>query len=212
MRKRDTWRDARVAAEYDERRFGGPFGRRKQRRDEALVRALLGLGAGTGGSRALDLPCGTGRLEPTLAAAGYRVVGVDVSLPMMRAGRAAGRQRAALIAASAFRLPFAPGAFAAALSARFLFHLDDRAQRVAVLAELRRVTAGAVVGQVRHRGNWKQLGRWLRSRLGLARRYRPSHSRTEIAAELEAAGLELIELRPVSRLFSDKAFFLARPR
>ena len=76
----------------------------------------------------------------------------------------------------------------------------------------RRVARVGLVGQVAYRWNAKHLGRWARSRAGLARKYRPSQDRRDIQRELAEAGLELVELVPVSRLFSDKALFLARPR
>ena len=144
----------------------------------------------------------------TLAGSGARVVGADVSLEMMRMRSAS--DGAPMIQASAFGLPFRDGAFDATVSMRFLFHLDDANERVRVLRELGRVTSGLVIGQVRYRFTWKHAGRWLRSRVGLSRRYRPSHSRAEIATELAEAGLELVELCAVSRLFSDKALFAAR--
>jgi ubiquinone/menaquinone biosynthesis C-methylase UbiE len=206
--KRTVWRDERVAREYDARRFATPLQRLKHRRDVALVLALL---SEVGARTVLDLPCGTGRLLPALARAGFRVVGADVALEMLRAGREARSMGAPLVQADATRLPFGSASFDAVVSVRFLFHLT-REERRAVLVEMRRVTKdGVVVGEVRTRWNAKHLGRWLRSRVGLARRYRPSEGRAELARELAAAGLELVALRPVSRLFSDKAFFLARP-
>jgi SAM-dependent methyltransferase len=208
--KRERWRDERVARDYEARRFAGPLARLKHRRDIALVLELLGSAAGV--RRVLDLPCGTGRLLPALHRAGYEAVGADVALEMMRAGRAERPgERPALVQAEAGALPFRSGAFDAVVSLRFLFHLEGEELRRA-LAEMRRVTrAGVVVGQVRYRWTLKHGGRWLRSRVGFGRRYRPSQGRSEIARELESAGLELVGLRPVSRLFSDKAFFLARP-
>lgn len=211
MRKQDLWSQPGVAAEYDRRRFAGPLRARKQRHDEALVRSLLGRAGVRRGSRLLDLPYGTGRMLPCLRAAGQRVVGVDRSLAMMRAGQGAGRDGARLVRASAFALPFAAGSFDAALCLRFLFHLDDRPQRIAVLRELARVTAGPLLLQVRYRLTGKHAGRWLRHGVGAARAYRPSQGRRELVAELEQAGLVLEHLRPVSRLFSDKALLVAQP-
>jgi SAM-dependent methyltransferase len=207
--KRDVWRDSAVAAEYEARRFASPLARLKHRNDEALVLALLGR-AGEVRS-VLDLPCGTGRLFPALGAAGYRVTGADVALEMLRAGRATRpEERVPLVRADALRLPFQTGAFDAVVVQRFLFHLEREALG-GVLRELARVARTAVIGQVRMRGTAKHVGRYLRSRVGLARRYKPSLGRAEFVAELHAAGLELVELRPVSFLFSDKALFLARP-
>ncbi len=212
MTEEHAWRSARVAREYEHRRFRTPLQRWKHRRDERLVLGLLG--TGRAGRRVLDLPCGTGRLVPALSGAGFHVVGADLSREMMQARRwrlGARDGVLGLVQASGARLPFRDAAFDAAVSLRFLFHVSARERRVAILAELGR-TAALVVGQVRYRRTLKHFGRWLRSRAGLARRYRPSDSRAGIAAELAEAGLELVALRPVSRLFSDKALFVARPR
>lgn len=207
--KREAWRDARVAAEYEARRFATPLQRLKHRRDVALVLGLLHEAAGV--RSVLDLPCGTGRLLPELARAGYRVVGADVALEMMRTGLALRTSRSPLVQADAQRLPFQSACFDAVVSMRFLFHLGPEERRRA-LAEMRRVSRdGLVVGEVRTRGTLKHFGRWLRSRVGLSARYRPAQNRAELASELSSAGLELVLLRPVSQLFSDKAFFLARP-
>ena len=94
---------------------------------------------------------------------------------------------------------------------RFLFHVEAGPERERMLGELGRV-GGVVIGQVRYRFNLKHAGRFARSLVGLSPSYRPSSGRAAIASELARAGLELEALVPVSRLFSDKAFFLARPR
>jgi ubiquinone/menaquinone biosynthesis C-methylase UbiE len=209
MGVRDAWRDARIAEQYEERRFRTPLQRLKHRRDAQLVLELLARAAGV--RRVLDLPCGTGRLLPALAAAGYRAVGADVAREMLQAGRALRPARLPQVQADAACLPFRSASFDAVVCLRFLFHLEPLERR-RCLAELRRVARdGVVVGQVRYRWTAKHLGRWLRSRAGLSRRYRPAPGRAELARELAGAGLELLELRPVSRLFSDKALFLARP-
>lgn len=210
--KRDQWRDEHVARIYEARRFTTLLQRQKHRHDVAQVLGLLRpvLDPQAGAPRVLDLPSGTGRLLPALRAAGYRVVAGDVALEMLRAGRGLRSEPAPLVQADATRLPFRHAAFDAVVSLRFLFHLTP-AERTRCLVEMRRVARGGLVlGEVRYRWTLKHLGRWLRSRVGLARRYRPSAGRAEIAAELGDAGLTLVELRPVSRLFSDKALFLAR--
>jgi demethylmenaquinone methyltransferase / 2-methoxy-6-polyprenyl-1,4-benzoquinol methylase len=89
--------------------------------------------------RLLDLGCGTGDLA--LAVGGTsRVVGIDVSLPMLlraRQKRAPGNQEfVRFIQASAFHLPFADAAFDVAVSGFVLRNLDDLP---AAFAELARV-------------------------------------------------------------------------
>lgn len=201
--KRERWRDPEVARAYDERRFGGRLGRLKHSHDAHLVLALLGRAGGV--KSVLDLPAGTGRLLPDLAAAGFRVTGADLSHEMLRAGaaRAGGAPR---VQAEGERLPFADGAFDAAVCVRFLFHVEAPEVRLRILSELARVASRAVVGQVR----WGATAKHAARRLRRHPRLRPAYGSAELERELAAAGLALEALRPVSRLFSDKAFFLAR--
>ena len=68
------------------------------------TRTVRSLGLPTG-ARVLDLACGTGDLCNALATAGYRPVGVDLSLGMLRAART----DAPLLQADALRLPVPTG-------------------------------------------------------------------------------------------------------
>ena len=203
--KKNAWRDERVAREYDARRFETRLQRRKHARDEALVLAFLARTSGV--ASVLDVACGTCRMLPALSGAGYRVAGVDLSAEMLAAGRARARVGPLLIQADAERLPLAAGSVDAVVCVRFLFHVDDGAARVALLGEMARVARRAVVGEIRYGATLKHVGRRVRRHA----RLRPAFDRAGVAAELERCGLALVSLRPVSRLFSDKAFFLARP-
>ena len=211
--KKHAWRDPRVAAEYEARRFRRPSQRLKHRRDVALVLSLL---RKAGNVRSvLDFPSGTGRIRPALEEAGYSVVGADVSAEMLASGTHAADENPSAFArvqAEGEHLPFAASSFDAVVSLRFLFHVRDPRARATILREMARVASGVVIGQVRYRGTWKHAARWARRRIGLGRRYRPASGATEIARELEGAGLEILRLVAVSRLFSDKALFVARPR
>lgn len=73
---------------------------------------------------ALDLGCGTGKLGRLLSARCRMVVGLDLSLEMLRRARRAPAQ-GNFVQGSAFRLPFRPAAFSAALSAFLLRNLHD---------------------------------------------------------------------------------------
>lgn len=207
--KKYAWRDQATAEGYDRRRFERPLQRVKHGRDVGLVRKLLERAGGV--RTVLDLPCGTGRLFEPLQAAGYRLLGADIS-PEMIAQRGGEDAQLGVVLADSESLPLKEGALDAVVSLRFLFHVREDAAREGILREMGRVANRAVVGQVRYRSTLKHLGRWLRSRVGLSRKYRPSQGHREIEAELARAGLELMALAPVSRLFSDKALFLARPR
>jgi ubiquinone/menaquinone biosynthesis C-methylase UbiE len=97
--------------------------------------------------RLLDVPCGAGRLVPTLSAHAQHVVCVDAAAAMLREARVhvGSEAGAAFARASAFTLPFADAAFDVAVCWRLLHHFDETASRRRLLAELRRVARAAVV-------------------------------------------------------------------
>ena len=86
------------------------------------------------GDRLLDAGVGTGRWAGPLAAAGVRVVGVDVSARMMGVARGRGVDR--LLRADVRRLPFRDGAFDTVMSNHLLHLVRPWA---AALAEFARV-------------------------------------------------------------------------
>ncbi len=86
----------------------------------------------------LDAGCGAGRAVLALSARGYPVTGIDLSLPMLHAGRELAADMR-LGGANLLALPFADGHFAAALVFfGALQHLPGRHNRRQALAELAR--------------------------------------------------------------------------
>jgi ubiquinone/menaquinone biosynthesis C-methylase UbiE len=92
--------------------------------------------------RALDVGTGPGLLPRLLADAGARqVVGCDESRAMLKQAQALtprGGAEPAWAAADALRLPFADGAFDAALATNLLFLLPDPGAGIAALARVTR--------------------------------------------------------------------------
>jgi demethylmenaquinone methyltransferase/2-methoxy-6-polyprenyl-1,4-benzoquinol methylase len=88
------------------------------------------------GDRVLDLAAGTGVSTEELAYSGADTVGVDISLGMLRAGRAS-RPTIRLLAGDALALPFRDRAFDAVTISFGLRNVHDTA---AALRELARVT------------------------------------------------------------------------
>ena len=204
--RRAGWRASEVAESYDGQRFTGRLDRVKHANDARRVLGLLAL-VGPAPLRILDAPVGTGRMLPDLASAGHSVVGVDLSEAMLAAGGA--RASGGAVRGEIERLPFADGAFDAAISLRFLFHARDPEVRRRLLVELRRV-AGALVVHERCAETLKHRARRARKAFALARRYRHACTRDEFRAELEAAGWRTERVERVSLLFSDKVLVLAR--
>ena len=99
-----------IAAGYDAW-YATPLGRLVDRLEKNAVLGLIGDRAE---GVTLDLSCGTGNYALALAERGFRVVGVDVSAPMLRVARAKSAQAKLDIRwlqADASALPFRPGAF-----------------------------------------------------------------------------------------------------
>jgi SAM-dependent methyltransferase len=121
----------------------------------AQALAAVALAGCPEGGDVLDVPCGYGRHSVPLAAAGYRVVGVDRSEVLLGEGRRrAGHGRWPKLTRADYReLPFADGAFDAALNLfSSLGYLGD-AEDERALAEIGRVLrpGGRLVIETMHR-------------------------------------------------------------
>jgi ubiquinone/menaquinone biosynthesis C-methylase UbiE len=95
--------------------------------DAATLLRLLGPGDGR---RCLDVACGNGRYAPTIAGAGYEVVGVDVSADQLRVARGRLDRR---VRGDARALPLASGAVDVAVGLYVHTDVEDFA---AVVAEI----------------------------------------------------------------------------
>jgi ubiquinone/menaquinone biosynthesis C-methylase UbiE len=98
------------------------------------------------GGTALDLGCGNGRHAAVLAERSDRVVGADLSRPLLAIARRRAVERGysdalALVQADATALPLADDAVALATYVATIHHLPSRRARVASLDELARVLA-----------------------------------------------------------------------
>jgi len=111
------------------------------------------------GGLALDVGCGPGQYARALASRGLRVVGLDLSMGMLRQAQASGTPR--LACADMRRLPLAAGCADGCFACASLLHLP-RAQATQALLEFRRVlrTGGALyVGVKEGKGEKWSTGR-----------------------------------------------------
>jgi SAM-dependent methyltransferase len=93
---------------FDFRRQAATYGRFRRNYSAALYDAIEARAGRGAGRVAVDLGCGTGFVTASLAARGWRAVGVDFSAPMLAAARAASPD-ARLVRARAEALPVAAG-------------------------------------------------------------------------------------------------------
>jgi SAM-dependent methyltransferase len=125
--------------EWFEQWFGEEYLRLYPHRDDADAEAAVALIdriVRLRGRRVLDLACGPGRHAALLAARGGRVVGLDLSLPLL--GRARQRADAAvrLVRGDMRHLPFSGGAFDVVVNLFTSFgYFADDAQHAQVVRE-----------------------------------------------------------------------------
>ncbi len=151
----------------------------------------------------LDVPCGTGRLRSALSTEDGAYFGVDASLSMLQEAEDGSR----LVAADALRLPFSAGSFDVVVACRLFHHLGEAEVRVALARELARVSSRLVVASF-----WDSASlHALRRRVGLKRdsSTRRSLPKKTLSAELESAGLRVLEWSHSFRFISQQAFFVA---
>lgn len=115
--------------------FETPIGRLVKEYESKLVLELLRPGHG---DRILDAGCGTGIFTLDLLSAGGRVVGLELSLPMLlRAARKSAGYPLDTVQGDMRSLPFAADVFDEAVSVTTIEFIDEAKQ---VVAELFRVT------------------------------------------------------------------------
>lgn len=120
---------------YDEW-FETPIGRLVKQYESRL---LLEMVSPLPGEKILDAGCGTGVFTADFLAAGARVIGLELSLPMLRhAGKKAFGHPFLMVQGDMRQLPFASGCFDKTVSVTAIEFLDEDAPRA--LTEMFRVT------------------------------------------------------------------------
>ena len=208
--KKDFYRDADVAADYDQHRFTTP---RRQRRNVRKWRAIRRALDEAGDVRSvLDLPCGTGRFTGHFARHDLKTVGTDISLQMMRQAAAspevAHDRIVGFVQADGEALPFADRTLDCVVSIRFMFHVDPITRR-RILREMGRVSRRWLIIDYRHKYSLRWLSWKIRHAVGLLTEVPERVSRSDLRSEFRDAGLTIREVIPVRRWLSDKWIVVA---
>lgn len=204
---KEYYQDDAVVAAYDQVRFRGLRGAVVDRLERRLLmKAMAGVRSE---GRVLDLPVGTGRMARRLTAAGHRVVGADISAPMLRLALELARRAGEagdLVRGDGEALPFADDSFDVAVCFRLMPHLPAGA-RIRLLREMARVATDRVIAVYQpHRiAAW-----WVLYGL-LLRRPVPRHfvSPNELRREFAACGLRVARSHALLRgVFMERAYVL----
>ncbi|MHB8055567.1 MAG: class I SAM-dependent methyltransferase [Candidatus Aminicenantales bacterium] len=169
------------------------------------------------GRLALDLPCGYGRFTPMLRERGFDVVSADLSVEMARRaaekaaefpqsppGSALGEnpERGSwfpALAADAGRLPFRSCVFDLVFSIRFFHHVHAPEDRLAILREFHRATAGYVVVSFYRANGLHTLQRRLRRLFGKSRTNIKMVEPGVFEKAAAEAGFEIVRIAPLFR-------------
>lgn len=214
--KRDFYRSAQVAEDYDFHRFSTPERQKRNARKWAAIREALSLT--TGVRTILDLPCGTGRFTGALAREGFEIVGSDISHEMLVKAASQEKDNAAVgqqvtirgyLQANAEHLPLRNDSLDCVVCIRFMMHVDA-ATRVRMLREFARVSRRWVIVDYRHKYTFRYVLTHTFGKLGLGRTPLSRVSRKGLQEEFAAGGFAIRNVIRVSTpLLSDKWIVLA---
>ncbi len=132
--------------------FRTPIGSLVREVEGEVVRRLVGPSQG---ERILDVGCGTGIFTTDLLEAGSRVVGLDISRPMLMAARGKrGTSHLDLVQADMLHLPFADGCFDKVVSVTALEFVAQARQAVDEMFRVVRPTGTVVVATLNSLSPW----------------------------------------------------------
>jgi ubiquinone/menaquinone biosynthesis C-methylase UbiE len=150
IRKRELKRRYDMTAHFYDQRYG-----EIQRRKYNVVLANT---PNTG--RILDVGCGTGMLLGPLGERARVVVGVDMSVKMLRMAKKRASS-AFLVLADADHLPFANGSFDVVISVTLLQNMPDPSKTVREVARVLKPNGVAIITSLKRKHSQKQLTSWV---------------------------------------------------
>lgn len=185
-------------------------------RERRLVRALLRKTTnGKPAERALDLPCGCGRLHEIVGEFAESVIESDWSFYMLQFTRERQRDRSpegirsAYVRATALCLPFQDQAFDVVLSVRLCHHIREQSERLQYVREIMRVSSQWVVFTYFDQNSIRNRLREFRRRFNNKRSKWTLRS-SEIETLAGRNNFEVVLNVPLSRLFSGHHYTVLR--
>ena len=200
------YQDANVAERYDAERFSSLSGKVFQWAERRAIRGVLK--SLPSGGRAVDAPCGTGRLSDLLLRRGWRTFACDISAEMLGVARRRNGGRTGSIRFSRMdctEMALASQSVSAVFSIRFLVHIAP-AERIKMLREFRRVTDRWVVISMSLSTPWHRVRRRIKSWLGHPKPVRYPVTNKALTEELREAGLREIRRVWAFPILSEEVF------
>jgi ubiquinone/menaquinone biosynthesis C-methylase UbiE len=158
----------------------------------------------TAGSLVVDIPCGTGRLIPTITRCGLRYLGADVSSAMIAEARqeAQGVPVFGFVNADAEHIPLADNSVDCVIVWRLLHHIREPRVRQAMLREAARVSRREVMVSFHHPLSFTAIRKACQRMLSGRDRSSGTVSHWRLRREAQACGLRLVETRSFKKYIS----------
>lgn len=185
-----NWQSPEAAAAYSQARDPSRFHRYAL--EEKIVNNWLA--DLRQGSLVLDIPCGAGRLSPTIARKNLRYIGGDFSLAMIDEARkvAASNSTIGFVNADASRMPFRDGAVDCVIIWRLLHHVRHESVRQQMLREAARVSRYKVLVSFHHPLSFTFARKFLQRKF-FGRSHGQAITHWRLKREARSCGLELVE-------------------
>jgi SAM-dependent methyltransferase len=183
-------------------RFERGARRRIDRREQQAVRAIFARLPDC--TSILDVPCGTGRFLPTLAASGRRVTEMDVAAEALHLARRRARDlglEADFQVGDAAKLPLLDAQVDAVFCNRLLHHIARRDERAIFLREFQRVSRHYVVVSFFDYRRFGRLRIWLKRLKGRRVNYAGQPTLPEFLAEAADCGLRVRAVVPTGPIW-----------
>lgn len=209
---RKSYQSTAVAGRYDSHRFeADPVRQSLNRRLLVAVTGVLNAATASGHTvnSILDMPCGTGRLFPTLLDKGYRITGSDISREMMQVF---GRENngVPLVQCDATRMPYKDKSFDAVTCVRFLTMRVPKSVRAPIFREMCRVSRAWVVIECRQKHPIAAVWFWIAEKIFRKPPVVNYFRKDEIKQELSDAGIRLVRIFKPFGFASNKWLLLGR--
>lgn len=214
QRAKMSYRSDRMAEIYDATRF---LTRRGRSLNQRFLKALINIfnvlkENGHPLNSVLDIPCGTGRIFPSLLTQNIHLIGADISIEMMLRFRQKTKSpdQVPLIQCDAAKMPFKDMSFDVIICLRFLTTRVSQHARYSIFKEVNRVSRAWVIIECRHK-TYLSLFRYLIFQKILDRTPKLYYfSLKSIKQKLNAAGIKLVRIFYPYGLFSNKWLLLGR--